>query len=492
MKHVFYLLIFFLIALETKAETPKNEMRAVWLTSNYSLDWPSKPYRNSNDINDQQDELIDILDKLKEANFNTVFIQTRLRGDVIYNSAIEPVSSYIQRVKNTWSKYDPLTFAIEECHKRGLECHAWFVTYPIGPEKIGGKANNSPTLRKNKDKAKRHSGEFYLDPGNPTTNIYLLSLISEIVDRYDIDGIHLDYIRYPEKAESFPDDATYKRYGNGKEKGEWRRDNITNFVYQVYDTVKEKKPWVQVSSSVVGMYTKLGNSTQKHWTALQSVYQDPIKWLNEGKQDFVVPMMYYTDDLFYPFLQDWKSRSNNRYIIPGLGLYQMDEKEANWSLGKIKEQLEYCRENKIEGNAFYRTKYLVDNKKGIMDEIKQNFYEHPALLHPLTWMDTIRPIYPANIRAVKTGIYMSLSWDKTYQPENKEIFFNVYRSKTWPIDAYNPENLVEARIKGNMLFVPIEDKTESGYYYAVTSYDRYHNESRMSSPVYFITGNYEK
>lgn len=488
MKHIFFLIIFLVIALEFRAEPPKNEMRAVWITCNHSLDWPSKPYRNSNDINDQQDELIDILDKLKEANFNIVFIQVRLRGDVIYNSTIEPVSKHIQKVKNTWSKYDPLAFAIAECHKRGLECHAWFVTYPLGSEK----ANTSPVIKKNKDIVKKHDGEYYLDPGDPQTNSYLQTLIGEIVDKYDIDGVHLDYIRYPEKAEKFPDTATYQKYGNGMSKTEWRRNNINNFVSEIYDMIKKKKAWVQVSSSVIGMYKALPQTQKSHWTALNSVYQDPDKWLRDGKHDFVVPMMYYTDDLFFPFVEDWKSRGYGRPIIPGLGIYQLDEKKENWQPIKIKEQIQFSRDNQMEGNAFYRSRFLTENKKGILDEIKKNFYEYPALLPPLVWLDTIRPIYPVNLKARKAGMYMSLSWDQTLQPEGKEVFYNVYRSESWPIDAHNAENLIATRIKGNMLFVPIDDTIESGYYYAVTTYDRYHNESKMSSPVYFVTGNFEK
>jgi uncharacterized lipoprotein YddW (UPF0748 family) len=456
------------------------------------LDWPSKPYRNSNDINEQQEELINILDKLKAAHFNVVFLQTRLHGNVIYNSAIEPVSPYIQRVKNTWSNYDPLRFAIQECHKRGLECHAWFVTYPAGPEKVNGKANNSSTIKKNRDKLRTHKGQYYLDPGEPKTNEYLLGLIDEIVSRYDIDGIHLDYIRYPDNAENFPDNASYKRYGKGKNKSEWRKENINNFVSELYDAVKEKKPWVQVSSSVVGMYSHTNNSNQRHQTALKGVYQDPEKWLRDGKHDFIVPMMYYSDDLFYPFVQDWKTRRNGRYIVPGLGLYQMDEKESNWSSVKIKEQIQYCRENKVNGNAFYRTRYLVNNKKGIMDAIKTNFYQHPALLPPMTWQDTTHLIAPVNIRAKRTGIYLGLSWSEPVQPGNRDVFYNVYRSKNLPVDVQKAENLVEARIKGSMLFIPVDDSIESGYYYVVTSYDRFHNESKLSSSVYFVTGDFEK
>jgi uncharacterized lipoprotein YddW (UPF0748 family) len=483
--------VFFSLGSGVYAQSSKNEIRAVWLTGNYSLDWPSKPFKNSDDINNQQDELIDILDKLKEANFNMVFLQTRLRGDVIYNSQIEPVSPFIREAKNKISKYDPLAFAVSECHKRGLECHAWFVTYPLGPEKVKGKANSSPTLKKIKEKAKLHKKEFYMDPGDPETNVYLLSLIEEIVKKYDVDGIHLDYVRYPDG--NFPDQTTYKRYGKGKNKADWRRENITRFVSEVYETVKSKKRWVQVSSSVIGVYTTLQNSKKKNYlTAYHNVYQDPVQWLLEGKQDFIVPMMYYADDLFYPSVLDWKSRNKERYIIPGLGVFQLDEKAANWNVNRIKEQINYSRENRMGGNVFFRTRHLMDNKKGILNELKNNFYQHPALLPPLTWLDSAAPLPPKNPHAIITGEYLFLSWESPKQPKNKNVSYNVYRSETRPVDTNNARNLVAAHVPDLMIFVPIEDRVESGYYYAVTSYDRYHNESIASDPVYFVTGNFRK
>ncbi|GHT73677.1 hypothetical protein AGMMS50262_05190 [Bacteroidia bacterium] len=484
MKQIIYFLLFFFAITEICAQSPKEEIRAVWLTTNYALDWPKKPFKNSNDINQQQDELIDILDQLKAANFNVVFLQARLRGDVIYNSAIEPVSPYIQGVKNTWSKYDPLAFAIEECHKRGLECHAWFVTYPMGQEKD----KNS----KKKSFYRTYNGEVYLDPGDPQTNNYLLSLIDEIVEKYDIDGIHLDYIRYPEKGANFPDKDTYQRYGKGKEKTDWRRENINKFVSELYDRVKNKKSWVQVSSSVVGMYEKIEGDKKKYWTAYHSVFQDPENWLAKGKHDFIVPMMYYADGLFFPFIQNWKTKANGRYIVPGLGLYQMDEHESNWNPQTIVEQIRYSRDNHMSGNAFFRAQHICRNKKGISDEIKSQFYQYPAVCPPLKWLDKTPPVQPVNLKAVTSGIYLFLSWDKTVQPENKQVFFNVYRSETWPIDTQKAEHLLAVRLSDTMLFIPIDNSVVSGYYYAVSSYDRFHNESILCEPVYFVTGEFQK
>ena len=456
-------------------------MRAVWLTTNYSLDWPNKPFRNASEIKNQQKELIDILDKLKAANFNVVFLQTRLRGDVIYNSKIEPLSSHIAVAKNDWSNYDPLSFAIEECHKRGLECHAWFVTYPLGKGKSSAQA-----VKKNKDQVRKYAGELYLDPGDPKTNEYLLSLVKEMVTNYNIDGFHMDYIRYPDKISKSYDEGTYKKYGKGKNLNEWRRENINQFVYSVYDTIKAIKPWVQVSSSVIGMYDKIPNNNQKHWTAYSSVFQDPENWLKAGKHDFIVPMMYYTGDLFYPFVIDWLQRSHGRLIVPGLGLYQLDEKEANWTSKHIIDQIQYSRDHNTGGNAFYRTRYFMNNKKDVANKIINNFYNYPALIPPMTWLHSTPPLPPNQPDANIVEDSVCLTWEYTKQDDEK-VFFNVYRSET-PIDIRDPKNLLATRLDDFALFIPYDKDEPSGYYYLVTSYDRYHNESEGSESIFFVTG----
>jgi uncharacterized lipoprotein YddW (UPF0748 family) len=489
MKQIFSVFVFFFsFILGLHAHSPKREMRAVWLTSIYSLDWPGRPFKNANDINRQQGELIDILDKLEKANFNTVFLQTRLRGDVIYNSQIEPVSPYIRGVENAWPEYDPLAFAVSECHKRGLECHAWFVTYPFGRKKTDGKENASPALKEKKDKLKLVGNEFYLDPGDPETNAYLLSLIEEIVEKYDVDGIHMDYIRYPETG--FPDDSTYSRYGKGKNRGNWRRENINRFVSELYEAVKNKKRWVQVSSSVIGMYKRMQDKVKRNYlTAYDGVYQDPVEWLRQESHDFVVPLMYHADDLFFPFVLDWKSKKQGRYVIPGLAVYKLDEKEGNWSINKIKEQINYSRENRMGGNVFFRARFLLNNKKGILDELKNNFYRYPALLPRMAWLDAVQPAPPERPEAMISGAYLFLRWKPTRQPDDKTVHYNVYRSKKFPVDINNVENLVAARVPDLMTFIPFNRSAKQGYYYVVTSYDRCHNESIPSRPVYFGTEN---
>ena len=466
-------------------------MRAIWLTVNYGLDWPQKPFQNKKDIENQKNELDRILDHLKETNINIVFFQTRMRGDVVYPSQIESYSKYVKSIYAT-TVYDPLLYAIEACHSRGLELHAWFVVYPLGAETMNKNKSRSEILFNRKDCIKTFKKNLYMDPGNPETNVYLLSLVTEIVSTYDIDGIHLDYIRYPDTPAHFPDQDTYKRYGNGKDKDDWRRENINRLVYAVYDTVKSLKHWVQVSSSVAGMYKEIQGKSKPHWTAFHSVYQDPIDWLEKGKHDFLVPMTYYSGSLFFPFIEDWKSRNNGRFITPGLGVFQMDFKELNWDASILYEQIEYSRKVEVQGNAFFRAQSLLSNRKGFLEGLQSRFYQYPALLPPLSWLSRTIPNSPLSLSAQKSDYFLLLEWDNVSGKENSTVFYNVYRSETFPVDLSRPENLLAARLTDNCYKIRINDRIESGYYYVVTTYDRYHNESTCSKPVYFITGDFEK
>ena len=486
----FYAFLFLCIS-QLLAAQPKLEIRAVWLTTNYGLDWPSKPFQNERDIEQQKKELAQILDRLQETRINLVFLQTRIRGDVIYPSQIEPRSEFIKSIYAT-ADYDPLQYAIEACRQRGIECHAWFVVYPLGTETKNKRLSWTFAMLNRKHLVKTFKKKLYLDPGNPETNTYILSLIKEIVTNYDIDGIHLDYIRYPENSARFPDNDTYQFYGYGKDRDDWRRENINHLVYAIYDTVKSLKPWVQVSSSVVGMYKEIQGENQQHWTAYYSVFQDPVDWLAKEKHDFIVPMTYYSGVLFYPFVRDWVSRSNNRYVVPGLGAFQMDQNESRWDASVLYDQVNFSREAKTQGNAFFRTAHLLNNSTGFAKELRSRFYATPALLPPLTWLNDMAPDAPASLSAYGIGSFLHLKWDKAPDKDNQPVFYNLYRSETFPVDTQQAENLIAVRLEDNFYQLPVDNRIESGYYYVVTGFDRYHNESVCSKPVYFVTGDFEK
>ena len=350
-------------------DPPATEIRAVWLTTNYGLDWP----RNRTSQESQKRELINILDSLKKYNFNTVLFQVRARGEVLYISDIEPLSSLIVSGGYANDKFDPLAFAIEESHKRGLECHAWLVTYPLGTDKQVRSLGSKSITKKDPTITKKFKGEWFLDPGNPRTDDYLLSIVEEIVTKYDVDGIHMDYIRYPDNRGLFPDDGLYRVHGKGKSKSDWRRDNITRFVDKLYKTVKDLKPWVQVSSAPLGRYRTL-NDRGRGWTAHETVFQDAGKWMDMGIHDALYPMMYYKDELFYPYLDDWIINSNNRILVPGLGAYQMIE--LQWSLKDITDQLNYSRDKNTHGQAYFRTENVLSNTKGVLNSLGK-YYKYP-------------------------------------------------------------------------------------------------------------------
>ena len=485
-----WIFLFFCISQLLQAQ-PKYEIRAVWLTVNYGLDWPDKPFRNQSDIEKQKHELDHILDRLKEANINMVFFQTRVRGDVIYPSNIEPRSEYIKAV-NAATDYDPLLYAIDACHRRGMECHAWVVVYPMGVESRNRRFSRTFEDQKRSNVIKSFNKNYYLDPGNPETDTYILSLIKEIVTNYDIDGIHLDYVRYPDNPAGFPDRDTYLKYGRGQNKNDWRRENINRLVYSIYDLTKSLKPWVQISSSVIGMYKEIHGFNRRHWTAYSTVFQDPVDWIEKGKHDFIVPMNYYSGSLFHPFVQDWVSRINERFVVTGLGAFQMDRKESGWKSSVLIDQMNFSREAKTDGNAFFRAAHLLDDSYSFGKELKSLFYSRPALLPPLTWLSRTVPDAPASISAYSRGSFLLLEWEKVSDINNQPVFYNLYRSEKFPVDTNQPENLLAVRLRENSYQLQIDNKIESGYYYVVTSFDRYHNESLSSRPVFFVTGDFEK
>ncbi|HBT85611.1 MAG: family 10 glycosylhydrolase [Fermentimonas sp.] len=476
MNKIFILLILLLLSsvVAIPSEIPATEVRSVWLTTNYGLDWPV----NRINQEEQKKELIAILDSLKKYNFNTVMFQVRARGEVFYKSDIEPMSSIIASEATGLSDFDPLTFAIEECHNRGLEIHAWIVTYPLGSDRHVKSLGEKSVIKRNPSITKKFNGEWFLDPGNPRTDDYLISIVDEIISNYDVDGIHFDYIRYPDNRGRFPDDGLYRLYGKGLTRADWRRNNITRFVTKVYDIVKEQKPWVQVSSSPLGRYRTL-NERGRGWTALETVFQDAGKWMQSGKHDALYPMMYYKDELFYPYLDDWILNNNDRIIVPGLGAYQMVE--LGWSSKDILDQVDYSRSKQANGQAYFRTMNILSNSKGILDGLDR-IYKYPAKHPPMTWLSDSIPDVPIDLRAEKlSNGYFELKWERI---DGERVTYNVYRSETEDFRKDKSENIIATNLQDTTLCFIAEDN-DKAYYYYVTATDSFNNESDVSSPAFF-------
>lgn len=477
MNKIHLLLIVFLMSTMSlfSSELPATEVRAVWLTTNYGLDWP----RNKTSSEAQKRELIALLDNLQKHNFNTVIFQVRARGEVFYDSKIEPMASIIVQAGYGKQKFDPLQFAIEESHKRGMECHAWLVTYPLGGDKHVRSLGARSVTRKNPTITKKYKGEWFLDPGNPKTDDYLMSIVKEIVTNYDIDGIHFDYIRYADNTGKFPDQAMFRLHGRGKSLHDWRRDNITRFVVKMYDWVKDTKPWVQVSSAPLGRYRSLGGRGAG-WTALETVFQDAGKWMRMGKHDALYPMMYYKEQLFYPFVDDWIANGNKRIVVPGLGAYQMVE--LGWSRNDITNQIDYARRKEVYGQAYFRAENVLSNTKGILNSLEE-YYKYPAKLPPMTWLSDSLPAQPLDLRAEKLSSgKLALRWNSV--PKNARVTYNVYRSETDDFDTNKSENIMAVGLRKPEFDVVTNEK-DKAYYYFVTVSDSYHNESEISVPAFF-------
>ena len=457
-KFICFLILICTFAL-VQAQSPKYEVRAVWLTTIGGIDWP-----HSYEADTQKNELTEILDKLKAAGINTVLIQTRVRGTTIYPSAIEPWDGCITGTPGKSPSYDPLKMCIDECHQRGMECHAWVVTIPVGKwNKLGCKQ-----LRQKYPKLIKRIGEDgYMDPEQSQTGDYIASICEEIVKNYDVDGIHLDYIRYPE---------TWKIKVNRTQ----GRVYITDIVRKINEVVKTEKPWVKLSCSPIGKYDDLCRYRAGGWNARTTVCQDAQAWLKEGLMDALFPMMYFQGNNFFPFAIDWKEQSAGRMVVPGLGIYFLDPSEGKWTIDQVERQMYVSRQLGL-GHCYFRSKFFTDNVQGIYD-FGARFDAVPALVPPMTWAGKRQPSEPASI----TLRGNTLSWTPATDPSDAPyLFYNIYASEDFPVDITKAENLMAARLTKTSIQVPKISKRktygrslpEGQKNYAVTAMNRYGQES---------------
>lgn len=439
---------------------PKHEVRAVWLTTIGGLDWPHSYSQSDYSAKKQRQELCRILDDLQKANINTVLLQTRVRATTIFPSAMEPWDGCLSGVPGRSPGYDALRFAIDECHRRGMELHAWVVAIPVGKWNSAG----CQRLRKRYPKMIRRIGaDGYMNPERAETADYLARFCGEIVSNYDVDGIHLDYIRYPE---TWPMRV-------GKEQG---RANITHIVRRIHDKVKALKPWVKMSCSPIGKHDDLPLHWSHGWNARSRVCQDAQAWLRDGLMDELFPMMYFRGEQFYPFAIDWKENSHGRIVSIGLGIYMMSPNEKDWDADVIKREMYVSRQYGM-GHTFFRSKFFTDNTKGIYDFTRNEMNPYPALVPAMTWESAAKPTAPAVFDVKRTAEGDSLSWGgATDLSDGPYLLYNVYRSDAWPIDTDDPANLISTRQREASLFVPAKGSGRE-WNYAVTAMDRYGNES---------------
>lgn len=476
MKKDFYIFLsmMLLCAVSLQAQQcnpPKYEYRAVWLTTVENLDWPKTMVKSSSDIPQQKNELIVLLDSLKGLNVNTVMLQTRVRGDVIYPSSIEPFSHVLTGVEGRSPGYDPLAFAIDECHKRGMQLHAWIVTMPLGKDEHIRRQGKLALSRKRKELCTRYRGEWFMEPGNPDVAHYLVNIVKEIVSGYDVDGIHFDYIRYPDRTKGYPDAALHRKHGKGRALAAWRRDNVTAIASALYRCVKELKPWVRVSCAPLGKYNNLTRYRSLGWDAYNAVYQDAQAWVRDGIMDALFPMIYFDGNNFYPFVLDWQENSCGRHIVPGIGIYRLMKQYGEWPQIEIERQLNTSRSAGTAGTAMFRVEQLL--ALGIPAYSK--VYDTPALVPPMDWVGNA-PGSPSGLKAFRDGNGISVEWERTDAEDGfPAIRYNVYGALDSVVDIDNIGNLLSSAL--DMTSFRWDCSTRSVISVAVTAVNAYGIES---------------
>ena len=459
MKKLLSALVLCAVALTTMAQVPKYEVRAVWLTTLNGLDWPSTKATNSQSIERQQQQFCAILDQLRQSNVNTVLLQTRVRATTIYPSRYEPFDGCLTGKPGRDPGYDVLRFAINECHRRGMELHAWVVAIPVGKwNAIGCKQ-----LRDRYGSLIRKIGdEGYMNPEMPQTSEYIAKICREIAENYDVDGIHLDYIRYPENW----------KQTQSKSRG---REHITRIVRSIHQQVKAVKPWVKISCSPVGKYSDLTRYPSRGWNAYDVVCQDAQGWLREGIMDQLYPMMYFKGDNFYPFAVDWADNTYGRTVAPGLAVWLLSRREgSDWPLSDITREMYVLRTLGL-GHTYFRSRFFTDNTKGVYTHTKNRIDRYPALIPPMTWQSSARPSRPngMDIKPCVEGVEIKW-WGATDHSDAPYLMYNVYASDRYPVDINDARNLVASRLRNTHILV---EKEDGSHYFAVTALDRYGNES---------------
>ena len=449
-----------LLSVTSWSQIPKYEVRAVWLTTIKSLDWPKAKATSATGIEQQKRQLCDILDRLHRSNVNTILLQTRVRATTIYPSNYEPWDACLTGKGGKNPGYDPLQFAIDECHKRGMELHAWVVSIPVGKwNDIGCKR-----LRERYPSMIHKIGdEGYMNPEQSQTAEYIGKICREIVERYDVDGIHLDYIRYPENW----------KIRVSRQQG---RDHITRIVRAVNHQVKSLKPWVKISCSPIGKSREMSRFTSRGWNAYDAVCQDAQGWLRDGLMDQLYPMMYFKDDNFYPFAVDWAWNTYGRTVAPGLGIWMMSRTEgSNWSLMDITREMNVLRSLGM-GHTYFRSRFFTDNLKGIYTYAKNKFDQYPSLTPPMTWQSTAIPSRPEGMNMTSTAGKLVLRWwgGTDTSGSSSYIMYNVYTSKVSPVDITDGRNLIARRLRHPQLVLANDD---GEHFFAITAIDRYGNES---------------
>lgn len=405
---------------------PAREFRGAWLVTVANKDWPSKPGLS---VAEQKAELISLLDRAVQLKLNAIVFQVRPSSDALYASAIEPWSEYLTgtMAKAPQPFYDPLAFAIQEAHQRGLELHAWF-----NPFRALHPQNKSPVAlnhisRTHPELVRKYGDKIWLDPGEPVVRQYVLRVVMDVVRRYDVDGVQFDdyFYPYPEKdtagrEREFPDGATWQKFGlaNGfLNRDDWRRANVNQFIQNVYQSIKALKPRVKFGISPFGIWRPMNPPQIRGLDAYAKLYADSRLWLANGWLDYFAPQLYWAvepKEQSFPALLNWWVQQNpkGRHLWPGLNAANVGEK---WGPDEIARQIKVTRsQSGARGEIFYHLRNLTDNR-ALTDAVRAE-YTQTALVPASPWLDSVPPDKPKLTVAENGRSSLSVNWETAGEP----------------------------------------------------------------------------
>jgi len=489
MKKTLLALLVLLLTLNTlfaKDIPPKREFRAVWLSTVANIDWPKSRYDSDSK---KQSDLKNYLVKLKDSGCNAVLMQVRCACDAMYKSDIEPWSYWFSGTQGSGpsTDWDPLTFAVEEAHKLGMELHAW--VNPYRAVKTPSLVNNSNYIsdahvtKQHPDWILKFSDIHILDPGLPIVRDYIENVFMDIVTRYDIDGLHMDDYFYPYSVITNEDTATFSYDPRGFEDiHDWRRDNINLLVEGIMDSINIVKPWVKWGISPFGIYKPGVPQGITGMNAYNVLYCDPIAWLANKTVDYITPQCYWPfggGQDYGKLIPWWAEQAGyyGRHFYPG----QAMSRAGIWDAGEIPRQIRLNREtDHCNGSVYFTANDFYDNHKNTIDSLKLGLYRYPALWPVMSWKDSIPPASPQNaLLAVAGDGSKTITWDApTYtDPGDSAYAYVVYRSPYPVDDMLDMSGAQNIQFHHDHIF---EDDASGMYYYGVSTLDRYKLESQIA------------
>ena len=405
-----------------------REFRGAWSACVYNIDWPS---RKGLSASSQQAEMKRILDRMVSLNMNALIFQVRPNADAVYQSSLEPWSSWISGTMGRSPGYDPLSYCIQQAHSRGIEVHAWFNPFRALPNSSMATASNHVT-KTNPSVIRQFKNYSWMDPASAWTRSHALRVMMDVVKRYDIDGLHIDDYFYP-----YPDvgtDGIAKQiFPDGKSPAQ-RRGYVDNFVRDMYRTVKKEKPWVRVGISPFGIWRPgVPAGTTARIDAYHHLSADSRKWLSSGWCDYLSPQLYWriNSEQSFTRLLTWWRQQGSRPVWPGVATSRIGSSEdpgrpASEIVNQVKQSRTIGR-NWV-GHVHWSMKSLLQNRGGVGGLLKSNVYSEPALVPPMPWLSTKKPTAP-RARAQGNGGAISVSWGTTNGASKYAV--QARYGKTW-------------------------------------------------------------